>query len=132
MCQVATSVQRHAQNGVAGLDQRLVDALIGLGAGIGLHIGEADAKQLLGALDSQRLGDVHILATAVVTLARIAFGIFVGQHRALRFQHGTRDDVFRSDQLDFVLLASQLVLDGLRQLRIGFSNRIGEEVRKKR
>ena len=49
-----------------------------------------------------------ILAAAVIAPARIALGIFVGEHRALRLEHGARDDVLRRDQLDLVLLALQL------------------------
>jgi hypothetical protein len=52
------------------------------------------AEQLLGALDGQRLGDVDELAAAVVAAARIALGILVGQHRALRLQHRARETMF--------------------------------------
>ena len=68
-----------------------------------------------------------ILAAAVIAPARIAFGIFVGQHRALRLQHGARDDVLRGDQLDLVALAAELELDRPRDLRIGGGERRGEE-----
>ncbi len=100
-------VQPH--EGVAGLQQREEDRLIGLGAGMGLHIGEIAGEELLGALDGQRLGDIDELAAAVVAPARIALGIFVGQHRALGLEHRARDDVLRGDQLDLVLLPMQLL-----------------------
>ena len=106
--QVAAGVEAHAQDGVAGLDQRLEHALVGLAARIRLHVGEAAAEQLLGPLDGQVLGDVDILAAAIVALARIAFGVFVGHHRALRLHHGAGDDVFGGDQLDLVALAAKL------------------------
>ena len=48
------------------------------------------------------LGDVDILAAAIVAPARIALGILVGQHRALRLEHGPADDVLAGDQLDLV------------------------------
>jgi hypothetical protein len=35
--------------------------------------------------------DTRILAAAIVALARISFGILVGEHRARRFQHGFAD-----------------------------------------
>ena len=70
-----------------GLQQRQEHAPVGLRAGMRLDVGEAAAEQLLGALDRQRLGDVDELAAAVVAPARIALGIFVGQHRALRLEH---------------------------------------------
>ena len=62
-----------------------------------LHIGEAAAEQLGDALDGQLFGDVDELAAAVIAFARQPFGIFVGEHRALRFQDRARDDVLRGD-----------------------------------
>ena len=73
------------------------------------------------------LGDIDELAAAVIALARIAFGIFVGHHRALRFQHGAADDVFRGDQLDLMALAAEFALDRGGDLRIGLGERGGEE-----
>ena len=62
--------------------------LVRLAAGVRLHVGEAAAEQLAGALDRELLGDVDELAAAIVALARIALGVFVGHHRALRLEHG--------------------------------------------
>ncbi len=84
-----------------------------------LHVGELAAEQFGDALDRQPLGDVDELAAAVIALARQAFGIFVGQHRALRFQHRARDDVLRGDELDLVALAAELEPDRLGDLRVG-------------
>ena len=56
-------------------------------------------------------GDIDILTTAVIPAAGIALGIFVRQHRALRFQNGPGHDVLRGDQLDLVLLPAKLVID---------------------
>ena len=83
-----------------------------------LHIGELAAEQFGHPLDRQPLGDIDELAAAVIALARQAFGIFVGEHRALRFQHGARDDVLRGDQLDLVALAAEFKLDGFGDLGI--------------
>ena len=74
------------------------------------------------------LGDIDELAAAIIAPARIALGIFVRQHRALRFEHGFRDDVFGGDQLDFMPLAAELQLDRLGDFGIG----IGEPSREKR
>ena len=92
-----------------------------------LHVGELAAEQLGHALDRQPLGDVDELAAAVIALARQAFGIFVGEHRALRFQHGARDDVLRGDQLDLVALAAEFQLDRLGDLRIDLAQRRREQ-----
>ena len=73
-----------------------------------LHIGERQAEKLGNPLNRQPFGDVDKLAAAVIALARQAFGVFVGEHRALRFQYRARDDVLRGDKLDFVALAAEL------------------------
>ena len=102
MGEMAARRQIQAHEGVARIEQRQEHRLVHLAAGIGLDIGEAGAEQLLGALDRQGLDHVHIFAAAVIAFARIAFGIFVGQHRALGFQHRLGDDVLGGDQLDLV------------------------------
>ncbi|MBA7477379.1 hypothetical protein ES707_12788 [subsurface metagenome] len=116
-----------AHEGVAGLQQRQEHRLVHLAAGVRLHVGKLRAEQLLRTIDRQRLGDVDPLATAVVARARIAFGVFVGHHRALRLQHGAADDVFGCDQLDLMPLPAELALDGRGDLRIGFGKGRGEE-----
>ena len=110
-----------------GLEQRQKHRLVRLAAGVRLHVGEAAAEEPLRPLDGEVLGDVDILAAAIVAPARIALGIFVGHHRALRLEHGARHDVLRRDQLDLVLLATELRFDGAGDLGIGFGERGGEE-----
>ncbi|MNZ69786.1 hypothetical protein D3C78_880990 [compost metagenome] len=83
--QVPAVGQAHAQYGIAGLQQGQIDRRVGLAAGVRLDVGIVGAEQLLGALDGQGFDLVDVLATAVVTLARITFGVFVGQAAALGF-----------------------------------------------
>ena len=116
-----------AHKGVAGLQQRQEHRLVHLAAGIGLDVGKASAEQLLGALDRKRFRDVDPFAAAVVTRARIAFRVFVGHHRALRFQDGAADDVFRGDQLDLVPLPAEFTLDRGGDLGIRLRKAGGEE-----
>ena len=124
---MAAGGEVEAHERVARLHQRHERALIGLAAGIRLHVGEAAAEQLAGALDRQLLGDVDELAAAVIAPAGIAFGVFVGHHRPLRLQHRARDDVFRGDQFDLVALTAELELDRPRDLRVGLGERGGKE-----
>ena len=93
----------------------------------GWTLAKLAAEQLLGALDGERLGHVDELAAAVIAPARIALGIFVGQHRALRLEHGAGDDVLRGDQLDLVALAAELVVDRAGDFGIGLRKGRGEE-----
>ena len=107
-----------------GCEQRQEHGLVHLRAGVGLHVGEVGAEQLLGALDGERFGDVDVLAAAIVALAGIALGVLVGHDRALRLEHGAGDDVLGRDQLDLVLLAAEFLADGVGDLGIGFGQRI--------
>ena len=52
--QVAAGGQRHAEEGVARLQQRQIDGAVGLRAGMRLHVGEGAAEQLLRPLDRER------------------------------------------------------------------------------
>lgn len=88
MGQVAAGIEVEAHEGVARLQQRQEDRLVHLGARIRLHVREVDAEELLGALDRECLGDIDILAAAVIALARVTLGVFVGHDRALRLEHG--------------------------------------------
>ncbi len=105
MRQVSARGKRHSENGGARLEQRDKHGLIGLRAGMRLHIGEATSEEALGALDCERLGDIDEFASAIISAAGITFGVFIRQHRALGFQHSPGDDVLAGDQLDLKLLA---------------------------
>src|SRR3954468_3717772 len=113
--------------GVAGRQQSEEHSLVHLASRIGLHVGEAGAEQLLGALDRQRLDDVDIFAAAIIAPAGIALRIFVGEDRTLRLEHRFGDDVLGSDQLDLVALAAEFERDRLRDFGIGRGERVGEE-----
>ena len=109
--QMTARIEIKTHEGVAGLQQRQEHRLVHLAAGIGLDVGEIATKQLLGALDGEFFGDINELAAAIIALARIALGIFVGHDRALRFKHGARHDVFRRDQFDLVPLTAEFALN---------------------
>ena len=53
-----------------------------------LHVRIFRAEKLLYAVEREVFRDVHPLATAVIAFARIALGVFVCEHRTLRFHNG--------------------------------------------
>ena len=106
--QVTTGVEAHPKDCLAGLDQREHHGRIGLRARMRLDVGETAIEQLLGALDGECLDCIRRGAALIVALAGIALGIFVGEHRALCFEHGLRNDIFGGDQLDLMPLAINL------------------------
>ncbi|CAE6788374.1 hypothetical protein R69746_04615 [Paraburkholderia aspalathi] len=125
--QVATRVERHAEHRVARLHQREHHRAVGLRAGMRLHVGKLRVEELLDAIERQRFDHVGVFTPAVIALARIPFRVLVGQHRALRFEHRARHDVFRRDQFDLRLLALQLFQNGAAHRRVTRGQRFFEE-----
>ena len=125
--QVTTCGKRHAEDRIARLQQRQEHGLVRLCAGMWLHIDESSAKQLFRTLDGKCLNNIDMLAAAIIAAAGIAFGIFIGQNRALRFENTGADDILGRDHLDLVLLADQFMPDRSCQFRIGIRQRGREE-----
>jgi hypothetical protein len=67
------------------------------------------------------------MAAAVIALARIAFGIFVGEQSAGSVEHGLGNDILRGDQLYLVLLPMPFVLDRAPDLGVCVLKMPGEE-----
>ena len=111
--------QVHAHDGVAHIEQGKVDGQVGLGAGMGLHVGVLGAEELASPADGDVLHLVHILAAAVVTVAGITFGILVGEHAAHGGYDGGGDDVLAGNQLNVLALAHQFPLHGGAQFGVG-------------
>ena len=86
--QVPAVCKRHAKHRVAGLEVGNVNRLVGLRAGMRLHICPIRTKELFCTLDRERLGHVDELASAVVALAGITFGVLVRELAALCDQNG--------------------------------------------
>ena len=116
--EVSTVSQIHAQNRVTGLGQGKERCQVGVGAGVGLHVGVVTAKELAGTLAGDFLRDVHGEAAAVVALAGIALGVLIGQAGAHRQHHGGADDILRGDQLDVPPLAVKFRTDGCADLGV--------------
>ena len=76
--EMAAVIEAHAENRIARLHQRKVGSGVRLRAGVRLHVRVVGAEQLLRPIDRQLLGDVDVLAAAVVTLTRITFRVLVG------------------------------------------------------
>ena len=117
----------HAQDRVAGLQNGQKHRHVGLRAGVRLDVGVLGSKQRLGAVDGQRLDDVHVLAPAVVALARIAFRVFVREDRAGGLENRRADEVLGGDQFQARVLPFDLVPDGVCHVRVGVNERaVGE------
>ena len=127
MCQMAASSERHAENRLARFQQREKHRLVRLRASMRLNIGKTAAEKPRRALDREALGDIDEFATAVIATSGIAFGVFVGERRALRSEHRLRDDVLAGDQLDLRLLTLKLAVDRRGELGIGGGDIVAEK-----
>ena len=77
MRKVAAVREVQSHKCVAGFEHSHKHSHIGLRARVRLHIGIFSAKKLLEAFDSQRFHFVDHLATAVIAVSGITFGIFI-------------------------------------------------------
>ncbi len=127
MCEMSAGGEIQTKEGVARLQQGHESCGIGGGSGVRLDVGEFTSEKLGNAFNSQAFGDIHILAAAVIALAREAFRVLVGEDRTLRLQHRLADDILRGDQLDLVALAAELEPDSLGHFRIGLRDRGGKQ-----
>jgi hypothetical protein len=130
MREMATLGEAHAHDRVAGFGKGHQHRLIRLRSGIWLDVGGIGAKQLLQPIDRQLLGDIDVLATTVIALARVTLGILVGQLRALRRHHRVTDVVLGGNQFDVLFLTAILVLEHLPDL--GVYSRQGVSIGKHR
>ena len=82
-----------------------------------LDVRELAAEERLHPLDGERLDGIGELLPAIVAAARIAFGVFVCQDRAVRKKDVLRDIVLARNELKPFGLALCLPRDGVEYFR---------------
>ena len=80
---------------------------------MGLHVDVLAAEESLGPLAGEVLGDVDELASAVVSLARIPFGILVRHHAAAGDHDGFAGIVLTCDHFQAAALPVDFACDGV-------------------
>src|SRR5579864_3562866 len=83
-----------------------------------LNIDMLGAEKLLCAIPSQVLDHVDEFASAIISLARISFRVFIREYAAGGLEYGFRSEVFTGDQLQAAVLALHFVLDGFINVRV--------------
>ena len=106
--EVAAVAEVHPHDGVAGIQEGEVGGHVGLGAGVGLHVGVIGAEQLGRAGAGELLDLVGVLAAAVVPLPGQAFGVLVREHRPHGLAHRRGHEVLAGDHLELAVLAGRL------------------------
>ena len=118
MREMAAMRQRQAEQRVAELGDGEIRRHVRLRPRVRLHIRMLGAEQRLRPIDRELLDLIDDLTPAVVALPRQPLGVFVGERRAHRLEHGKGHEVFRSDEFQAVLLPGNLSLYELADLRI--------------
>src|SRR5262245_40988537 len=76
-----------------------------------------------GTLPGDLFDNVHVLTAAVVALARVTLGIFVGEDRAHGCQDRLGDEIFRGDHFQIVRDPALFAGNRSGDLRIDFGKR---------
>ncbi len=116
--EVSALVERETEERVAGAGDRVQDGRVRRRARVRLDVGELGAEERLRALDRELLGDVDLFAAAVVAAARVALGVLVREHRALRLQDRDGHEVLGRDHLEVAALTLELALEHLGDLGV--------------
>ena len=121
--EMAAVGKAHPHHRVARIQKAEQNGFVGLRTGVRLDIDShfdtgGLAKELLGSLDGDAFHLIHILAAAVVALARITFGVLIRQKRPLSLHNRRRRVVFARDQLNVLFLTIRLSLNELPDFAI--------------
>ncbi len=103
-----------------GLAKAISTAWLACEPEFGCTLAASAPNSCLEAVDGELLGHVDVLAATVVALARVAFGVLVGQLGALGFHHRVADVVLGGDQFDVLFLTLVFGFDGLPEFRVNF------------
>ena len=83
----------HAEDRVAGLQNREINRHVGLAARVRLNVDMLGAEKLFRTIDGEALDHVGELAAAVVAAPGISLGVLVGEDGARRFEYGLVGEV---------------------------------------
>ena len=110
MGQVATLVEVHTHNGVAGLEHCKVYGSVCLCTRMRLYVCVLCAEQLACSPARDLLYNVYALAAAVVALSGITLCVFIGEMTAHSRHNGRCYDVFAGNQFKIAALSFKLVV----------------------
>ena len=93
MREMAAVREPHPQQRISRLHDRQIGSHVGLRPAVQLNVCMLGTEQLQYAIERQLLCLVDPFAAAVVTPARIALGVLVGEHRPHGLEHSAGDEV---------------------------------------
>ena len=105
MCKMSALCKVHSHYSIARLKHCEIYSHVSLCSGVWLNICVFCAEELTSSLSCNILNNVNILASAVVTLARITFSILVCKQASHSCHNSRRNDVLTGDKLQVSLLS---------------------------
>ena len=108
---VSAAAEVESEESVARIENGHRHGHIGLGAGMGLDVRPCSAVQRFQAIDCELLDLVDYFASAIISVAWIAFGIFVSTDRAHRAEDLLTHIIFRRNKFEAAGLTFALILD---------------------
>ena len=118
MRQVAAVKQVHAHHFLARLKKGKANGLVCRASGVRLDVRMRYSKKLFCPVARQVFHYVDKLVPAVIALAGITFRVFVGENRTHCLEHAFARVVFGGNHFQPLLLARELVFNGLRYCRV--------------
>ena len=118
MRQMTAVAEIHAEYRVAGLQKCKIYRDVRLRAGVRLNVRVLSSEKLLCSVYRELLDNVDILATAIVSRAGIALGIFIGKVASHSLHNGAAGEVFGRYQLDVVALTLKFLFHCTVQLGV--------------
>ena len=106
MGEVAAVGEGQAHDFIARISERHKHGGVGLGTGMRLHIGKFGAEERFRAFTGQVFYYVGVFAATIVAAARVAFGVFIGEHGALGLENAAGHEIFRGNHFQGGALAT--------------------------
>ena len=122
MSQMTTMIQIHTHNRIPWFQHGKVYCLVCLRAAVRLYIYMVATKKLFCTLFCQIFYDIHFFTSAIVAFCRIALCVFICQRGSHCIHYRFRNNIFRSNEFNIMLLSFQFRNNGICHCTINFSN----------
>src|SRR3989338_742139 len=120
VCKVPAAREVKGHHRIAHIQRGEIDSHVRRRTAMRLDVRVLGLKQFLRAFNSEPLGRIDMFTAAVPSRRRIAFRVFISEHRTLRLKHCPAHKVLACDEFYILLFAARLIYNRLVDLRIRF------------
>jgi hypothetical protein len=122
MSEMAAMREIHPKDLIAVLKRGQQHRHVRLRTGMRLHISVFGSEKLFCTIYRCLLDNVGKFTPAVISLARVTFGVLVGKDRAHRLQYRFGNKILRRDQFKAIRLPPHLIVDRIADKGVGLEN----------